>query len=80
MVREFIAFSQKLGRMQKGSAFQHLPSLRPCVGAQVALQRCLTLRTSAFSLPYPRSTLSQRGHLYFAEKGTFLLCIDNQII
>jgi hypothetical protein len=61
---------------KKGSAFQHLPSLRPCVGAPVALLQSRTLRTSAFSLPYSLSSLSQRGHLYFAEKGTFLLCID----
>ena len=34
------------------------------------------LRTSARSLPYPPILPSQRGHLYFADKGTFLLCID----
>ncbi len=74
MVREFIAFGQKLGRNQKGSALRQLPSLRPCAGARVALQRCPILRTSAFSLPYSYlpfrkgdiSTLQKRGHFYFA--------------
>jgi hypothetical protein len=37
------------------------------VGAQVALQRCLILRTSASSLPYPLIHPWQRGHLYFAD-------------
>jgi hypothetical protein len=35
--------------------------------AQVALQRCLILRTSVKSLPYPVIHPWQRGHLYFAE-------------
>ena len=57
-----------------------LPSLRPHAGAQVALQRCPILRTSAWSLPYSLIHPSNRGHLYFAEQGTFLLCIDNTIL
>jgi hypothetical protein len=70
-VGEFIAFGQRLGRAEIA-----LPSLWPRVGAQVALQRCLILRTSVISLPYPLILPLQRGHLYFAKKGTFLLCID----
>jgi len=58
---------------KRGSALRHLPSLRPCVGAQVALQRCPILRTSASSVPPSLSTLSKgdistlanRGHFYF---------------
>ena len=53
-----------------------LPCLRPRVGAPVALQQSRTLRTSAWSLPCQPVPLFQRGHLYFAEKGTFLLCVD----
>jgi hypothetical protein len=44
-----------------------LPCLWPRVGAQVALQRCPTLRTSALSLPQLVILPRQRGHLYFAE-------------
>ena len=74
-------FDQKLGRIQKGSAFQHLPSLRVRVGAQVALQRCPILRTNMVSLPYysfhPEkgdiSTLQSRGHFYFALTGNRII-------
>ena len=59
--------SQRLEKRGKGSAFQLLPSLRSCVGAQVALQRGPILRTSMSSLPCPFIHPLQRGHLYFAE-------------
>ena len=51
MPDKFFAFGQKLGRIQKGSALQQLPSLRPCVGAPVALLQSRILRTSAPILP-----------------------------
>jgi hypothetical protein len=38
MSDKFFAFGQKLGRNKKGSALKQLPSLRPCVGAPVALR------------------------------------------
>jgi hypothetical protein len=37
------------------------------VGAQVALQRCPILRTTASSLPYLVILPGRWGHLYFAE-------------
>lgn len=57
----------------KSRAFA-LPSLRPRVGARVALQRCPILRTSNSILPL--SSRVKRGHLYFAHLGTFLFCLD----
>jgi hypothetical protein len=70
---------QKLGRKPKGRTYLALPSLWPRVSAQVALQRCPILRTSALSVPYYPSTPScKRGHLYFAKKGTLLLCTDSR--
>jgi hypothetical protein len=77
---EFIAFCQKTGQNQKGRTFSALPCLWTRVGAQVALQRCPILRTSTISLPLSPTSPSARGHLYFAEKGTFLFCIDRDEI
>ena len=70
------ALSAKNWAEIKEQSVPALPSLWPRVGAPVALQQSRTLRTSAFSLPYPLFHPWQWGHLYFAEKGTFLLCID----
>jgi hypothetical protein len=56
-----------------------LPCLRPRAGAQVALQRCPILRTSGKILSCPSVNPWQRGHLYFAKKVTFLLCIDKNL-
>jgi hypothetical protein len=77
-MNEFIAIHQKLGRTKEQSVFA-LPSLRTRVGAQVALQRCPILRTSTISLSLVFANPSDRGHLYFAEKGTFLLCSNSHV-
>jgi hypothetical protein len=53
MSDKFFAFGQKLGRNKKGSALKQLPSLRPCVGAPVALQQSRILRTSTAILSFP---------------------------
>ena len=53
--------------VKKSRATFTLPSLRTCVGAQVALQRCPILRTSGISLSYRFIFPFQKGHLYFAE-------------
>jgi hypothetical protein len=54
MSDKFSAFGQKLGRNQKGSALKQLPSLRPYVGAPVALQQSRILRISASILSSPK--------------------------
>jgi len=74
--RMSLSLSAKNRAEKKDRAFLTLPCLRPRVGAQVALQRCLILRTSDLSLSQLVIIPYQRGHLYFAELGTFLLCID----
>jgi hypothetical protein len=56
-----------------------LPCLRPRVGAPVALQQCRILPTGALSVAHLFTSPCQRGHLYFAEQGTFLLCIDRWV-
>ena len=64
----FALFGQKLGRMQKGSALRHLPSLRPlCRRSESLSSVAPILRTSAWSLSHFLVNPSQRGHLYFAE-------------
>jgi hypothetical protein len=60
MSDKFFASSRKLGRKQKGSALQQLPSLRPRVGAPVALQQSRTLRTSSSILPSPERSYFPR--------------------
>ena len=65
---------------KRGSAFQHLPSLRLSCNAQVALQRCPTLCKSAIIL-YPFfPPFLPGGHFYFGEKGTFLLWVDRGLV
>ncbi len=72
---EFIAFGQKLGRKQKGSALRHLPSLRRSCrrsGRSPALpyppHEYLQSTISPYSVPGlgDISTLQNRGHFYFA--------------
>jgi len=70
-------FARKQGETKKAEPCWLLPCFWTHVGAQVALQRRPILRMSDFSVPPLSITPSQRGHLYFAEKGTFLLCIDS---
>jgi len=70
-------FGQKQGRMQRAERSPLCPVFGTCAGAQVALQRCPILRTSIISVPCPLCHPCQRGHLYFAQMGTFLLCIDS---
>jgi len=69
-------FARKQGETKKAEPCWLLPCFWTHAGAQVALQRCPILRMSIFSVPCLSNPPSQRGHLYFAEKGTFLLCID----
>jgi len=72
-VAEFIAFAKNMEKSKEQSVI-HSALFWPRVGAQVALQRCLILRTSAISLPYTLilpsqrdiSTLQIRGHFNFA--------------
>ena len=73
-------FARKQGETKKAEPCRLLPCFWTHVGAQVALQRCPILRMSAWSVPRPLIIPSLRGHLYFAEKGTFLLCIDRESI
>ncbi len=54
---------------QTGRAMLALPSLRPRVGAPVALQQSRTLRTRDKSLPALLVNPSQWGHFYFADLG-----------
>ena len=68
--------ARKQGETKKAEPYRLLPCFWTHVGAQVALQRCPILRMSDFSVPCLSITPSQRGHLYFAEKGTSLLCLD----
>jgi hypothetical protein len=68
---------QKAGQARKRAGpFGSCPAYGSRVGAQVALQRCLTLRTSSASLSSFFTVPLKRGHLYFAKKGTFLLWVD----
>jgi len=69
--------ARKQGETKKAEPYRLLPCFWTHVGAQVALQRCPILRMSDFSVPCLSITPSQRGHLYFAEKGTSLLCLDS---
>jgi len=71
--------ARKQGETKKAEPYRLLPCFWTHVGAQVALQRCPILRMSDFSVPCLSITPSQRGHLYFAEKGTSLLCLDSTI-
>ena len=71
---------QKAGQARKRAGpFGSCPAYGSRVGAQVALQRCLTLRTSGASLSCFFTVPFKRGHLYFAKKGTFLLGVDSKI-
>jgi len=70
---------QKAGQARKRAGpFGSCPAYGSRVGAQVALQRCLTLRTSGASLSCFFTVPFKRGHLYFAKKGTFLLWVDSE--
>jgi len=66
----------KQGETKKAEPDWLLPCFRSRVGAQVALQRSPILRTSYNSLPLSPMLPAARGHFYFADKGTFLFCID----
>ena len=74
---EFIAFGQKLGRNQRAER----SSLCPVFGLVSALRSLSSVALSSarvsMSLPCLFIHPWQRGHLYFAKKGTFLLCIDS---
>jgi len=72
--------ARKQGETKKAEPCRLLPCFWTHVGAQVALQRCPILRMSAKSVPCLSTNPSRRGHLYFAEKGTFLLCIDRNLL
>jgi hypothetical protein len=72
-------FARKQGETKKAEPCWLLPCFWTHVGAQVALQRRPILRMSTRSVPCLSFTPSQRGHLYFAKKGTSLLCIDTML-
>ena len=59
--------ARKQGETKKAEPYRLLPCFWTHVGAQVALQRCPILPTSALSLSRLASSPCQRGHLYFAE-------------
>jgi hypothetical protein len=63
----FSLFGQRLGKSKRAAPFSLCPVFGIRVSAQVALQRCPILRTSAFSLTCLFIHPLQRGHLYFAE-------------
>jgi hypothetical protein len=73
-------FGQRLGRMQKGSAFQQLPSLRHSCrrsGRSPALPYLPHEFSHSITPVYP---LDQRGHLYFGKQGTFLFWVDRSLV
>ncbi len=65
----FALWAKNWAGKRKSRTFVALLSLRPRVGAPVALQQSRTLRTSVMSLSDLLIIPCQKGHFYFAESG-----------
>jgi hypothetical protein len=75
--------SQKAGQKQKGQILAVSAQLMALVSALGSLSSVALRIASArvlISLPPLSPFPSARGHFYFAEQGTFLLCIDITIV
>jgi len=79
MVREFIAFSQKLGKCKRAVPFGICPvfGLVSALGSLSSVALSSAQVSSVYHIPYPPfrkgdiSTLQKRGHFYFALTVTF---------
>ena len=70
--------SQKAGQKQKGQILAVSAQLMALVSALGSLSSvALSSARVLISLPPLSPFPSARGHFYFAEQGTFLLCIDS---
>jgi hypothetical protein len=72
----FALWAENRAESKEQSPFGSALSSASCRRSETLSSVAPILRTSIPSLPYRLPFPWQRGHLYCAEQGTFLLCID----